>query len=92
MTTIPATNGHYVAASKALAVVLISTGVAALLQYGLVLAAFGKPAPNLILVLAILASAAYAGLWAGLLATALCMLIAIETIPIASTSTAMSLQ
>ncbi|MEP6607836.1 MAG: PAS domain-containing protein [Burkholderiaceae bacterium] len=66
-------------ALKALAVVAITTTVAALLQYGLLLPALGTPAPQLIPVLAILASAAYGGLWPGLLATALCVLIAAAT-------------
>ncbi len=66
-------------AAKALAVVGITTAMAALLQYGLVLPAFGTSAPELVLVLAILASAAYSGFWAGLLATALCLLISLDT-------------
>ncbi len=65
--------------SKTLAVVGISTAVAALLQYGLLLPALGTPAPTLVLVLAILASAAYGGFWPGLLAAALCLLIALDT-------------
>ncbi|HYM46838.1 MAG TPA: ATP-binding protein, partial [Burkholderiaceae bacterium] len=56
----------------------ISTTVAALLQYGLILPALGAPAPTLVLVLAILASAAYGGFWLGILASALALLIALD--------------
>lgn len=73
-------------AIKALVVVAISTAVAALLQYGLVLPVLGAPAPTLVLVLAILASAAYFGFWPGLLATALCLLIALDTSPVVAGS------
>ncbi|MGH6608833.1 MAG: hybrid sensor histidine kinase/response regulator [Burkholderiaceae bacterium] len=70
---------RFIAGCKAVVVVAVCTLVAGLLQYGLILPAFGQPAPKLILVLAILAAAAYAGFWTGLLATAICMLIAIDT-------------
>lgn len=72
-------SDRIVTAGKTLAVVGTSTAVAALLQYGLLLPALGTPAPTLVLVLAILASAAYGGFWPGLLATALCLLIALDT-------------
>ena len=73
--------------SKSLAVVAISTSVAALLHYGLALPALGPTAPSLVLVLAVLASAAYCGLWPGLLATALCMLIVLDTGSVPGTPT-----
>jgi len=68
-----------IAGAKSLAVVFIGTAVAALLQYGLVSPTMGNPAPKLILVLAILASAAYGGWLPGILSTALCVSIALET-------------
>ncbi len=71
-----------VTATKTLTVVGISTTMAALLQYGLVLPALGTTAPALVFVLAILASAAYCGLWPGLLATALCLLMVLDTSPV----------
>src|SRR5215212_584198 len=65
--------------ARALAVVAISTGTAAVLHYGLLLPALGASAPKLVLVIAIFASAAYGGLWSGLLSTALCVFIAVDT-------------
>ena len=72
-------SAQIIAGAKALAVVAISTSAAAMLQYGLLLPAVGASAPKLILVMAIFASAAYGGLWPGLLATALCVIIAADT-------------
>lgn len=72
-------SAQIIAGAKALAVVALSTGTAAMLQYRLLLPAFGTSTPKLILVMAIFASAAYGGLWPGLLATALCVIIAVDT-------------
>jgi len=70
---------RFVAGTKALAVVAITSTFAALLQYGLLLPELGPHAPKLILVLAILTSAAYAGFWAGVLATAFSVIVAADT-------------
>ncbi len=55
--------------AKSLAVVAVSTAIAALIHLGVLLPWLGRPAPVIFIVLAVVASAAYGGLWSGLLAT-----------------------
>jgi PAS domain S-box-containing protein len=64
------------ATAKALLVVAASSSLAALIHLGVLLPWLGPPAPVLVVALSVVASAAYGGLWAGLLATAIGAVIA----------------
>jgi PAS domain S-box-containing protein len=64
------------AIAKALLVVTASSSLAALIHLGVLLPWLGPPAPVLVVALSVVASAAYGGLWAGLLATAIGAVIA----------------
>ena len=65
------TPTRWTAITKILVVVVATSGLAAVLHLGLLLPWLGRPAPPIFVVLAVVASAAYGGFWAGLLATAI---------------------
>jgi PAS domain S-box-containing protein len=56
---------------RSVAVLVVSTAIAALIHLGVLLPWLGRPAPVIFIVLAVVASAAQGGLWFGLLATAI---------------------
>ncbi|MGH7180227.1 MAG: PAS domain-containing protein, partial [Tepidisphaeraceae bacterium] len=63
------------ASIRSLAVVLVTTALAALIHFGFVFPVLGTPSPVLLFVLAVVASASYGGLPAGLLATLVSVII-----------------
>ena len=68
-----------------LAVVAVTTGLAALIHYGVLLPWLGRPAPVIFIVLAVLASAAYGGMWSGLVAAAIGIAVVASAIDWSST-------
>jgi len=67
--------------------VAVTTGLAGLIHYGILLPWLGRPAPVIFIVLAVLASATYGGMWSGLVAAAIGIAVVASAIDWSSTET-----